>query len=75
MTTLYHAGPERWPQFTLRGPFVLVTLVALLMPWAKAEYRAWHCQSNLRELGRLLDVRHGGSYKWPRPAAPPRSTH
>ena len=41
MTSLYHSRPERWPQFTLRGLFVVVTLAALLMPWAASEYRWW----------------------------------
>jgi len=35
MTTLYHPRPERWPQCTL---LVVVTLTALLLPWAVAEY-------------------------------------
>jgi hypothetical protein len=42
--TLYQPRPERWPQFTLRGLFVVVTLAALLMPWAVAEYRAWQAR-------------------------------
>jgi len=41
MTPLYHPRPKRWPQFTLRGLLVVVTLAALLMPWAIAEYRWW----------------------------------
>jgi hypothetical protein len=44
MTTLYHSRPERWPQFTLRGLFVVVTIAALLMPWAVTEYRAWQAR-------------------------------
>jgi hypothetical protein len=37
----YHPRPERWPQVSLRGLLVVVTLSALVMPWAVAEYRAW----------------------------------
>jgi hypothetical protein len=41
---LYHPRPERWPQFSLRGLLVVVTLAGLLMPWAVAEYRAWQAR-------------------------------
>ena len=40
MTPLYYSRPERWPQVSLRGLLVIVTLAALLMPWAMAEYKA-----------------------------------
>jgi len=36
---LYHPRPERWPQFSLRGLFVVATVAALLVPCAVAEYR------------------------------------
>ena len=39
MTLLYHSRPERWPQFTLNGLLIGVTLSALLVPWALSEYR------------------------------------
>src|ERR1051325_4630494 len=39
MTTLYHPRPERWPRFTLRGLFVVVTLVSvwlgMQLKWAR----------------------------------------
>ena len=38
---LYHPRPELWPQFSLRGLLIVVTLVALSMRWGIAEYRAW----------------------------------
>jgi pilus assembly protein TadC len=47
---LYRPRPERWPQFRLRGLFVVVTLTALLMPWAVAEYRAWERRESMRAL-------------------------
>ena len=33
MTTLYHPRPERWPQFTLSGLFVLVTILGGGLGW------------------------------------------
>jgi hypothetical protein len=42
VSILYHPRPERWPQVSLRGLLVIVTLAALLTPWAIAEYRAWN---------------------------------
>ena len=45
---LYHPRPERWPQFTLRGLLVTVTLAALLMPCTIAEYRAWTARAQMR---------------------------
>ena len=35
--TLYHPRPERWPQFSLWGLLIVVTLAALLMPWVIVE--------------------------------------
>ena len=33
MTPLYHPRPERWPQVSLRGFFVLVTLLCVSLGW------------------------------------------
>ena len=33
MTPLYHPRPERWPQFTLRGLFVVVTVLGVFLGW------------------------------------------
>ena len=49
MTLLYHPRPERWPQVSLRGLLVSTTLVALLVPWWVAEYRAWERRSQIWE--------------------------
>jgi hypothetical protein len=38
MTTPYHPRPERWPQFTLRGLFVLVTIFGVAM-WLGVQVR------------------------------------
>jgi len=37
--TLYHPRPERWPQFTVKGLLIAVTLAALLMPCLVAAHR------------------------------------
>jgi len=44
MTTLYHPRPERWPQYTLRGLLVVLTLAGLLIPVVRIEYLAWQKQ-------------------------------
>jgi len=45
MTAHYQPRPERWPQFTLRGLLVVVTLVSVLtatvLPSAIATCREW----------------------------------
>ena len=41
MSTLYKPRPERWPQFSLRGLLVALTLAVLSMPWAVTKYREW----------------------------------
>jgi hypothetical protein len=33
MNMLYKPRPERWPQFTLRGLFVLVTILGVFLGW------------------------------------------
>jgi len=33
MNALYHPRPERWPQWSLKGLLIAVTLAALLVPW------------------------------------------
>ena len=40
MKDLYQPRPERWPQFSLRGLLIVVSLVALSLPWAIEEYLA-----------------------------------
>ena len=44
MNDLYLPRPERWPQFSLRGMLVVMTLVALGMPSTIAAYRRWHAR-------------------------------
>src|SRR5262245_59525404 len=46
----YHPRPKRWPQVSLRGFFVLVTLSALLVPWTIAEYRRCCADAPLRAI-------------------------
>ena len=41
MPALYHPRPERWPQWSLRGLLIAVTLAALLTPVVRIEYLAW----------------------------------
>lgn len=53
-TTLYHPRPERWPQFTLRGLLIAVTLTALLMPQLLAEYRRWEAEQERLEFKREM---------------------
>jgi hypothetical protein len=38
---LSHPRPERWPQVSLRGLLVIVTLAAALTWWIPAEYQRW----------------------------------
>jgi hypothetical protein len=33
MSRLYHPRPERWPKFSLRGLFVLVTVLGTILGW------------------------------------------
>jgi len=33
MTTVYHPRPQRWPQVSLKGFFVLVTVLGVLFGW------------------------------------------
>jgi len=51
MTILYHPRPERWPQFTLRGLLIAVTVSAMLLPWVMAEYRAWQARRDSQPIG------------------------
>jgi len=37
MTPLYHSRPERWPQVSLKGFFVLVTFLGMLFSWYGAQ--------------------------------------
>jgi len=39
MTALYHPRPERWPQFTLKGLLVALTLTGILTPCARWEHK------------------------------------
>jgi len=49
MTALYHPRPERWPQVSLKGLLIAVTLAALLMPSVRREYeRRMERESNRR---------------------------
>jgi len=45
MTPLYHPRPERWPQVSLRGLMIMVTLSAILaatvLPQAVAAFLEW----------------------------------
>ena len=34
--TLYHPRPERWPQVSLKGLFVLVTMLCVFLGWLGA---------------------------------------
>jgi hypothetical protein len=84
VTTLYHPRRERWPQFTLRGLLVVVTLTALLMPWVKAQHQHWRCRESCREKLRRIGIAlHSGGARrsmFPvaipanKPSSPP-STH
>jgi len=52
--TFYHPRPERWPQFTLKGLLIAVTLSALLLPWAIAEYRRLAARARVPASGMLM---------------------
>jgi len=42
MTALYHPRPERWPQVSLKGFFVLVTLLCVFLGWLGVQFRWIH---------------------------------
>ena len=48
--SLYHPRPARWPQVSLKGVFVAVTLAAFLTPWVAGEYRAWRTKQALERV-------------------------
>ena len=41
MSEFYKPRPDRWPQFSLRGLLIVMTLVAILSPWFVAKFRDW----------------------------------
>jgi len=60
MTALDKPRPERWPQFSLKGFFVLVTMAALLLPWVVAKYRIEQKRELLFEMERTARPRFPG---------------
>ena len=68
--TLYHPRPERWPQFSLRGLLVAVTLAALVTAWGVAEYRKW--QAAHQPVNDLGPTYLGPDDAWRQPGRPPR---
>jgi len=64
--TLYHPRPERWPQFTLRGLFIAVTLVAFLTPQIPVVYRSWENQQRRYRRIRAFEeaTRHTGRIRY-----------
>jgi hypothetical protein len=39
MTALYHPRTERWPQVSLRGFFVLVTVLGVFLGWLAVQVK------------------------------------
>jgi len=42
MERIYKPRPERWPQFTLRGMFVLVTILGVFFGWLGVQVKWIH---------------------------------
>ena len=51
---LYEPRPERWPQFSLRGLLIVVTLAALLAQWAANKYQEWQVVQRSLHLVQLM---------------------
>jgi len=52
MTPPYHPRPERWPQVSLKGLLIGVTLVGILTPYARWEYGRCQARQRSRTLPR-----------------------
>src|SRR5262245_12263592 len=42
MTSLYHPRPERWPQVSFKGFFVLVTVLCVFLGWVGVQLKWIH---------------------------------
>ena len=48
---------RRWPQISLKGLLIVVTLAALIMPWSLTAYRDWRARLELDKWKRLTNPR------------------
>ena len=48
ISPLYHSRPERWPQVSLRGLFVLVAVLGVFLAWFGAQLKWVHERHQFR---------------------------
>ena len=60
----YHPRPDRWPQVSLRGFFVLVSLLGIVLGWIALQVK-W-----IRQRHEATKLHDDVQYTWGEPSAP-----